>query len=490
MKKFTTNFLSGGYRKSLRILRSVALGLVALVWVHSSAFGQACPPPDSTVHFYAGDVTACYNETNLYKVDVSVMDFYNVDSLNLFLDYDETYWTFVSATVLHSTFLSTDTATIAGDFRQNFPMVVTESGGVLNFSWAEWIGRGRVEPVADETPIVELVFSLKNFPNNTQTSYDNPLEWLSSSKVYHCNGGVTYTLWTDNTFHDGEITTNVIYDDILYTIDPDTVDCANQTALVTVTAPVGTGYGYSFNGGGTWTGSNVASAFPGTHVVQVKDADGCLSVKESFVVEVKDPLTFTTRLTDEGCGNLGEIEFVVSGGVAPLTYWVIPNAELMPALLTIALKGKNDPSLDNYKYATEQILVPAGDYMVAVDDINECIPLVEGVSPGAIWQPATINPGTEVVFTDTVTVDTVTCYNGTDGEYIIQTITGDSTYYFVTVENTGTGALVVTKDSVIAPDTIGGLAPGTYQTSISNGVCTKNSTFTKYWLFRHKGQSC
>src|SRR5665811_297394 len=109
MKKFTGNFLSGRYRSALHIFRSIALGLVALLSTNSASFAQKCLPPPDSVYFYAETVDACYNDSNTYKVNVSVADFWNVDSLNLFLDYDQVYWTFKSATVINDVFNSTQT---------------------------------------------------------------------------------------------------------------------------------------------------------------------------------------------------------------------------------------------------------------------------------------------------------------------------------------------------------------------------------------------
>ena len=145
MKKFTGNFLRGGSRGALRILRSFALGLVALLWANTNVFAQTCEPPTGTVYFYADNLNACYDGDNLYTVTVSLKDFYNVDSLNLLLDYDEVYWKFESAKVLLNEFKSTALGPVGSGIK-NQPMTISDnsSTGVLNFKWTECVTRGRV----------------------------------------------------------------------------------------------------------------------------------------------------------------------------------------------------------------------------------------------------------------------------------------------------------------------------------------------------------
>ena len=173
MKKFTGNFLRGGSRGALRILRSFALGLVALLWANSNVFAQTCEPPTGTVYFYADNLDACYDGDNLYTVTVSLKDFHNVDSLNLLLDYDEVYWKFESSKVLLDEFKST---AIGAGGVQNKPMTISDnsSTGVLNFKWTEKVTRGRIlSSVGNKKAFAELTFSLKNFPNNSLPTYIN-----------------------------------------------------------------------------------------------------------------------------------------------------------------------------------------------------------------------------------------------------------------------------------------------------------------------------
>ncbi len=478
MKKFTTNFSGEGYRSSLRILRSIALGLVALVWANTATYAQTCPPPDSTVYFYADDVAACYSANNLYKVKVSVMDFDKLDSLHLVLNYNSSFWTFVSATVLEPNFQQSN----SGPNGTNQPMSITGGGGTVTFDWAEVVSRGHIAAsMGAQSEFAELVFSLNNFPNNSLPVYSTDLEWnAAQTKVFHCSGGTTWVEWNGADYTDGSITTTIKYPTVEFTIDPDTLDCVNQEADVVITSPVGAGYMYTFNGSTTWSDDPTASASVGVHILQVRDADGCLSNDSTFEVYAQPELTYTTTITDESCSNLGAIQFDVTGGVAPYTYWVVPADDFSDVIFQLALSGKHEPSIQKYKFAQSTNLRPAGDYVVAVDDVNECVVLEDGFGHAtAAWTDVTIMPGTDFNFTDTVLVDTVTCHNAADGVYAVTSVAGDSTYYYITVVD-ASGATVYTKDSVTVADTVTGLDPGSYEVSVSDGVCTKFSSFTIY----------
>ena len=457
MKKFTRNFLSGGSGSALRTLRAIALGLVALLWTHTVSYAQTCEPPTGTVYFYADNLDACYNGTNQYKVTVSLKDFYNVDSLNLLLDYDEVYWKFESAKVLLTEFKSTST----GPNGTNKPMSIVDNStsGQLNFLWTEKVTRGRIpSSVGNKVAFAELTFSLKNFPNNTLPSYINNLSWLTGSKVLYCGGGTNYNVWNNVTYTNGKITTNISYTTVNVSVTPQVLDCPGDIASVTVTSPVGTGYKYSFNGGITWSTNPTASAVAGDHVVWVQDANGCLSVKKYFSITVKPELTFTTTKEDESCANLGEITVnIKSGGTAPFVYWCVPAAiyEANPA----------GPFDSKYSASTNQFLKAAGSYYSTVQD--KC-----GTHG---WVKDSIAPGALFTYDMDVTVDSVNCYNAKDGEIEITGLTGG--YPWVDGYRVFIAGVV---DTMIAGGdlTIGGLAPGTYEVVVADSVCSSADGFT------------
>ena len=122
MKKFTMNFLSEGYRSSLRILRSVALGLVALLWAHTAAYSQ-CNGPSGPVSFQAGDVDSCFLDGGVYTIQISAANLWNIDSINLFLDYNEANWVFDGYAILDETFNQTTNG--------NVPLSVDDDGDML-----------------------------------------------------------------------------------------------------------------------------------------------------------------------------------------------------------------------------------------------------------------------------------------------------------------------------------------------------------------------
>jgi len=449
MKKFTGNFLNGGSRSALRMLRAVALGLVALLWANTAVLAQTCEPPTGTVYFYADNLDACYNGTNLYKVTVSLKDFHNVDSLNLLLDYDEVYWKFESAKVLLSEFKQTNT----GPNGTNKPMTISDNASVLNFKWTEKVTRGNIaSSIGNKVAFAELTFSLKNFPNNTLPTYINNLSWLTGSKVLYCGGGVTYNVWTNVTYSNGKITTSVKYAAPTVTISPAVLDCAGDKATVTVTAPVGAGYQYSYNLGLTWSTNPIALADAGDHVVWAKDAAGCLSAIKAFTVTTKAPLTFKTTHVDESCANLGEITVnVTSGGTAPLKYWCVPKADY-------DLGMPFDPKYSST--ITNQFLVGAGTYYSNVED--KC-----GIANA--WIMDSIAPGAKFTYDFDVTNETVTCYNGTDGEVEITGLTGG--YPWIDGYRVFIAGVI---DTMFAGGdlTISDIPVGTYEVIIADSVCS------------------
>jgi len=484
MKKFTGNFLVGGYRRSLRIFRSFALGLIALMWTHTAAFAQpTCEPPGGTVYFMADSIDVCYNGDNLYKVNVSVKDFENVDSLNLFLDYAQAYWNFVGFTILEEGLFD---QTNSGPLGTNEPLTVTNdaANGVLNIEWAEWVTRGTLAASeGTEVPILELEFSLKNYPNNSSFPYVNALVWTTDSKVYTCGGADNFDLWTNVAYVNGAVETDVVYDTFTYTLDPEQPLCSNLGVEVTITDPVGADLEYSFNGQ-SYTSGNTANAAVGMNSVQILNTETqCLSKVMYFEIEGPEPLEFTTIVTDESCDRQGEIEIhVVDGtGTAPFTYWIVPEANMATVLYTLSIKGKNDPSLAPYKTSSNQILRPAGNYLVAVDDANGCVDLTLWASEGEgdwSWQPVFIEPGENLTY-DITEKDTVTCFNGEDGEITISDLTGGypwaGGYYNVFIA--GVVDTLVTSETGMV---VTGLEVGAYEVIISDSLCSKTETVNVY----------
>ncbi len=417
MKKFTKNFLDGGHRRSLRILRSVALGLIALVWTHSVALAQ-CDPPAGTVYFMADDVEACYMGDNMYTVDILVKDFMNVDSIDLFLDYDQTYWTYEGFTILdEATFDRTDEAT-PGVF--NHPLDIDDDGDVLNIYWSE-LSNDRADVGAGVyTPIIELEFSLNNFPNNNSFPYDNPLEWdVVNSTIYYCGGGTSFLEFGDDAgevvdYTDGNI--NVAGPEtaaVEYTLDPleENILCWDSPVEVEIISPVGEGAMYRINGT-AWTEDNTFNTVPGTQTVRYITADGCMSTVQTFEINGPDSISFDVDVTDAGCvDDLGTIIVDAEGGTGAYTYWVLPYDEAEYIAEQIFIRGKDDPMFDDYKTPSNIISRDPGRYYVAVDDANECASLLQESD----WEYVEIEDGGMLESMVHYYTDTVTCPDGSDG---------------------------------------------------------------------------
>jgi uncharacterized repeat protein (TIGR01451 family)/gliding motility-associated-like protein len=72
--------------------------------------------------------------------------------------------------------------------------------------------------------------------------------------------------------------------------------CPAKTGTITITTPVGTGFTYSIDGGSYLNNGGVfTSVLPGTYIVSVKNASGCVS--PSVLVTIKDPIVDEPKLT-------------------------------------------------------------------------------------------------------------------------------------------------------------------------------------------------
>ena len=457
MKKFTGNFLSGEYRSLLHILRSVALGLVALLWAHTSAFSQ-CIGPDTQVTFKAGELNSCFlDDDSVYSVQISAANFFNIDSINLFLDYTEASWVFDGYSILDDAFNQTTNG--------NVPLSVDDDGTKLNIHWNEASARGFLSDDGTYTPFLTLRFRTTGNPG----SYTNDLAWNeTTSKIYVCGGsaGQPYVQWTQDAYLDGAITTTVAYPTIAYEVDPLQPVCANDPVNITVTDPVGDDLAYSFNGL-TWTMNPVANATAGNNTVQVMDTvTGCVSVVQTIVIDAPDELEWTIVKTDESCDRQGEIQFeITTPSVGPYTYWIVPSSKLSFVEITLITEGEDSPELNIYHTSTNQVLRPEGWYYLMVQDANGCVDLLD-----AYWPEVYIDGSSVVDATITATVPEVACAGGDNGEITISSVSGGevgAAGYEVWVDGVLDGNY--TSGSYV----ISGLEPGTYTIEVKDTVdCT------------------
>ena len=459
MKKFTGNFLSGKYRSLLHIFRSVALGLVALLLANTPGFSQGCVGPYDQVTFKAGELNNCFlSDDSVYSVQVSAANFWNLDSINLFLNYTEADWVFDGYTILDDAFNQTTGG--------NVPLSIDDDGSVLNIHWDEKVNRGELSQDGTFTPFLTLRFRTTGNPG----SYTNALAWTTASKVYVCGGSGTptppYVQWTNVAYLDGAITTTIAYPAILYTVDPPQPVCANDPVDIEVTDPVGDDLMYSFNGL-TWSDSPLANSTAGNNTVQVMDTiTGCVSIVQAIVIDAPDPLAWDVDITDESCDRQGEIQFeITTPSVGPYTYWVVPSSKLSFVEITLFTEGEDSPELNIYHTSSNQVLRPEGWYYLMVQDANGCVDLLD-----AYWAEVYIDGSSVVDATITATVPEVACAGGDNGEITISSVSGGEV---------GAAGYEVWVDGVLdgnytsGPYVISGLEPGTYTIEVKDTVdCT------------------
>ncbi len=461
------NFLSGEYRSLLHIFRSVALGLVALLLAHTNTNAQ-CVGPTGTVTFKAGDFTSCFlDEDSVYSVQISAANFYNLDSINLFLDYNEADWVFDGFTILEDDVFNQTT-------NGNVPLSIDDDGDELNIHWDEKDVRGWLDNSGAYIPFLEIRFRTTGAPG----SYTNALAWdETASKVYVCGGTGTptppYQEFTSVSYDDGLIEATIAYPVITYTVTPEEPICASTPVLVTVLDPVGDDLMYSFNGL-TWTDNNVANATAGNNTVQVLNtATGCISVVQNIVIDAPDEVAWETEITDESCDRQGEIQFnITTPSTAPYTYWVVPASDIVYVQFTILTEGEDAEDLLIYKSPTNQVLRAAGDYYVAVQDANGCVSLLDTDN----WEMVTIDGSSVVDATIEDTYNPVTCAGGNDGVIAISAVTGGevgSAGYEVWVDGVMDG-YYTSGDYYIS-----GLTPDTYTIEVMDTVgCTYSEDIT------------
>ncbi|WP_167615411.1 T9SS type A sorting domain-containing protein [Maribellus sediminis] len=471
MKKFTRNFLSGGHSRSLLVLRSFALALVALVGLHSLAHGQTCDPPPGTVHFYADNITPCYNGTNTYEVELSVMDFQNVDTLSLVVNFDGAFWVLDKVEITESAFKKTNSNPTLGT--SNSPMTYAIGANSVTFNWAENVSRGYIAAsMGAQSVWAKLTFKIKSFPNNSLSTYATTLDW-DGSRVGYCIAGSFYTEWFDVEYHDGSIIATKDSYAITVSVDPETVPCDGMKATATVDSPVGAGYSYSFNGINSWAdyedGGNVADLYPGDHTVYVMDANGCMS-RKNFTLDSEGELTHTTLVEHEACDHLGEITIVPSStNVTVSGYWTVPDAAYQAYL-------GGSPLSSTYKSTQSKTLVPAGIWWTAAE--TEC-----GLTP---WVRDSVAMGASFDWDGDVLVGQEAC--GVAGVYAVAVIDSVTDSTSVTIQLIDIVNSVLVLDTTWAIPTPGdmvndtflieGIAAGSYEARVTDGGdCTKALEF-------------
>ncbi len=442
--------------------------LLSVMMLFSS--GLYAQETQSTVELIAGSVDKCYNKTNSYTSTISVKDFIKMKSFKLTLNFDKSEFEFDAVANANALLLSGVTATVIPD-----PVL-----GIVQFTWTNTTEVTIGNNVVGGVPLFDAKFKVVNFPNNVGDNlFDSPLAWdvVNSTFYYVSDWGVGGSYQVETTrFTSGTMNVPVNYTEIAYTVTP--ASCAGSNATITITSPTAVGMKYYFNGSATASTTGIADALaPSVNTVRIEDASGCYSHLFTIPVTAPSPLTINSVTTENPLcfGGQGEIQFGISGGTAPYTYWVVPAADWTATVDNdLNTKPVTDPVFSNYKFVNFQVLKPAGTYYVAVNDANGCIDLRDNTK----WQTVTITPVTAQI-TYTATPVNNTCNGYTDGSITVTNVAGGTgTNYEVSIDGIHWFAIVGGTGSYTFPT----LAAKAYTVSVRDiNLCTitKNVTVTQ-----------
>jgi len=192
-------------------------------------------------------------------------------------------------------------------------------------------------------------------------------------------------------------------------------------------------YSFSF-GGGPYTGVNVKTGLgAGTMTVSIKDGRGCV-LDSVLPIGQPPPLQFAPTITHVSCfrGNDGQIKINGIGGVPPYTY-----------------------SINGGSFTANSVFTPliAGNYALKIKDYNLCTKDTNII----ISQPFQLN--------FLVNKTNTSCWNSSDGKFILTGFGGTAPYEF-----SFNGGTFTTKNTY---DT---LAKGNYTIRIKDSKnCTRDS---------------
>lgn len=456
-------------RKSFTRLFSFLLMSVLVLAAATSLKAQINTPPQQTVTTSVDDVNACYNEGNSYKVQVSVLDFVNLDSLNLVLDYTLGDFEYVGAT-----WLDEGTSGTPLDAGLALTSVTETAPGTINIVWGDNLAtHHEIQPDDSKVAILELEFEVVNA--TAKASYTTVLSWDASSN-YYWNSATGFEAVNNLEWVGATLTATQIYTPTVDTGDSDAL-CYGGNVDVEVTSPVGANIEYSFNGN-AWTSNpvlNVEAPSVGNSVVARNTESGCISHLHTFNVGSADPLSFDADSADAACyGENGSIQFFADGGTPAYTYWVVPAAKFT-SVINKLIANPEDATLDQYQFGAATVLRPAGMYYIAVDDANGCAALLNEAEDGAsdYWMTATIDEPTAIAL-DNSTVTDVTCYGGEDGEITIEVSGGTPKAVGYTVELNGTMLDTITGPSYTFED----VPAGIHTVTVMDSLCSMDFDIT------------
>lgn len=451
MKKFTRNFLLGEHSIA-RFLRKIGLSLVVLLWTFM-AFAQEA---QSTYEVWAKNATFCYQEDNMYEVDVNMKDFISIHEFELKLNFSGTQFKFEGVQGVHS---------------QLSGLTASATGNVITLKWttaATPVTIQASDNAVGGIPVVTLKFSMNGTPffysANSSYSFTNSLTW-NNADSYFKNTAAQDPIKTFAKTN-GSLQVNQQWQNVVVTIDA--ADCFATNAVATVTTPANaTGMQYAWNNMVTYTtnpSTNILS--PAVDQTVVLKNNGCISYVKTFDVEGPAAVTFTTAPEVQvNCpGGFGDIEILAQGGTKPYTYYVVPASAWSLSMTTTALAA--------YKSDIYVFQKPVGTYKVFVQDANGCV----AYNNAANWKDAVVvdNLAPIVITTnESATSLMTTCSSQNDGR-IGFTISGGNP--FSNGYNVYRNNVYLTRTSTIAHT---GLAAGdyTYMVQDANG-CTFSVKYT------------
>jgi len=378
-------------------------------------------PAQETVKLYAGNTTACYNQSNVYSVNVSVKDFNKLSHFDLALSYPEAVLGYLNY------------QTLPGWTGGSIAVTATGNGTVS----ITWTGSETSIGMSSVTDIIRLDFSL----DGTAPASVQPLTWTKADFQYTLSStGYAFTgTTTPGSF---AITQNYPDASILTTLTSET--CSGGQAKVKVTSP--TGVYYSFNGL-PFTSSNEFNATAGSNVtVKVKStagsADGCVSYAKTVAVPVTvNPVAFTVSSTNPSCpGAPGSVLISATGGSGAYTYYINSSASTTSATTST-----------NFQFNVPTNGTTTVTYQVAVQDANGCVDLTNSAN----WKPVQVVDNNPTVTFNNGSQTNVLC-NGSSTGAIVVSLT-PAVKYFVSLNGGAWTATDATGNKTFA-----NLAAGTY----------------------------
>ena len=189
---------------------------------------------------------------------------------------------------------------------------------------------------------------------------------------------------------------------LTYSVTSSVATCGNANAMLTLSGNGGTGaYQYSVNGGITYQPSGIFAGLPpDTYQIIVVDSNNCQIADSIAVSSAPAPVLSLISSTNISCYNIsdGSVNLSTASGTSPFSYSVDRGVTWQSSTLFNGL--------------------PAGNYMLYVQDANGCLDSVSA----ALSQPAQL-------ITQTAST-AVLCNGGTTGTATVNASGGTGTYTY------------------------------------------------------------